>query len=131
MKPLTKEQKDDILFDLTQENYWDIHYRKDDQRFGYVTTRQEYDLETARWIKSIIIKLFQTGGQENAEKLKEFNSKILVTVDDKGNQKIEPLINKENQKIVESLKQYEAQLTHSKKYQNVRKRLQKILGEEK
>jgi len=32
-------------------------------------------------------------------------------------------------RIVERLKEYEAQLMHSEKYQGVRKRLQKILGE--
>jgi len=56
-----------IISDLENQNYWDVHYRKEgkfgagriDHRFGYLTTRQEYDIETCHKIRDEIIEILK------------------------------------------------------------------------
>ena len=45
------ENKNDLVFDLSDEKYWDI--RRDGHGHYRVETRMEYDLETCKKIKDI------------------------------------------------------------------------------
>ena len=58
-----QEQINNILFDLIDRQYWDVRYRPGSNgKIGYVTTRQEYDIETCHQIIDLLIRCLKNGG---------------------------------------------------------------------